>query len=408
MRLRTDLSIGFAVLAVLGTLAAALGTRAASRENRNPRRSTFLTGPFGARGYADALTRLGVTVERYQRRSAQLRRTPPPAGSLLAVLDPTLPIERDDAAALAAYRQAGHDLLLAGAGAQAAARCLGYDIVPRRDSVVALLPGVATGGGRVRVGAVLARWYGPPSGDSAAQGDAAAPACPGAVPLSADTLAATSAGWPAALALMFESGGRVLLVADGGLFTNRALRESAAGEFALGLIVGHYRAVAFDEYHQGFGTATSLSGALVEWSLGSPWGWALWQVAAAGVVAVAAAGIRFGAPRPPRSRRRRSSLEHLRALAAALSAARGHDVAVRLIVQGLRRRLERGARGEGRATALRADPVPWLATLDRRLAAPRARTALQRLTELTSRPQRAAGVLAAANAVEDVWEEWKP
>ena len=112
--------------------------------------------------------------------------------------------------------------------------------------------------------------------------------------------------------------------------------------------------------------------------------------------------VRFGPVRSVIRRTRRSPLEHVRALATALQAARGHDVAVELLVRGLRRRLSRDGRA-GREPA-----ADWLASLAERTRSPRARAAAVRLRELT-RPRRSVDdVRAAANAVEDVWQELRP
>jgi hypothetical protein len=101
-------------------------------------------------------------------------------------------------------------------------------------------------------------------------------------------------------------------------------------------------------------------------------------------------------------RKRRSPLEHVRALATALRAARGHDVAVKLLVRGLRRRLSR----DGRLTR---DPVDrWVAQLQDRVRTPRARAAVARLGAFTRPGASAEDVLAAANAVEEVWQELRP
>jgi hypothetical protein len=95
-------------------------------------------------------------------------------------------------------------------------------------------------------------------------------------------------------------------------------------------------------------------------------------------------------------------MEHVRALATTLAAARGHDVAVRLMVQGLRRRLSRG----GRPAA--ADLDAWLAGLAPSVRSARGREALETLTRTLRTPTDAASVLAAGNAVEILWEELKP
>jgi hypothetical protein len=114
------------------------------------------------------------------------------------------------------------------------------------------------------------------------------------------------------------------------------------------------------------------------------------------------AAFRFGPARPIIQRRRRSPLEHVRALATALAAARGHDVAIGRIVEGLRRRL---------VPSSQRSPTPWrdwLESLGKNLQSDRARNAVRTLKTLTQPGQTPEGVLRAANAVEDVWEELRP
>jgi hypothetical protein len=157
-----------------------------------------------------------------------------------------------------------------------------------------------------------------------------------------------------------------------------------------------------DEFHHGYQASGSLAGAALEWSTRSPWGWIVWQLAAVGVVALIASGVRFGPVRSAVGRRRRSPLEHVHALATALAAARGHDVAVRLMIQGLRRRLSR----TGRPVSSNLDT--WLEGLGPSVRSSRGREALDSLIALTRRPPDADSVLVAANAVETLWEELKP
>jgi hypothetical protein len=207
-----------------------------------------------------------------------------------------------------------------------------------------------------------------------------------------------------------------ILVADVAFFRNRNARNSDAGVFVLSLLSPRYDRVVFDEYHQGYGSSASLGRALAEWSLRSPIGWTVWQAAIVGVLALLASAVRFGKPRELGEKARRSSREHVRALATALAAARGHDVAVDVLVRGLRRRLGReqgiGTRqpaaesGAGRdgphetGSAQRA----WLDDLARRPLAPKVREAVTTLQRLTTTGQDEAAVLAAANAVEDAWD----
>jgi hypothetical protein len=218
-----------------------------------------------------------------------------------------------------------------------------------------------------------------------------------------DTLMVTAAGRPVAMRLTREGrGSSVVLVADEELFRNRALRHSDAGPFALGLFAGRYDRVIFEEYHHGFGPSGSLANATIGWSRRSPWGWAVWQVAIVGLLALVFGAVRFGPAVAGIPRTRRSPLEHVRALATALAAARGHDEAIGAMVRGLRRRLvPAGPRAGG-------DWRGWLAGLHHQPASPRARQALDRLNSLARPGQPPSSVLKAANAVEDLWEDLRP
>jgi hypothetical protein len=393
MRPRLELGVALALVAVLGGIAVALGARERPVAD-DPRRSTFVAGPQGASGYAEALERLGVGVERLTERIAD---SPRGAGAgaardstvLLAVLGPSDALDGTDAEALVRFSERGGDLLLAGRPAARAMRCFGYTTERGRDSVRLAPTGVRE---------VV---------DSSQAADGRVTRCAVPSTLAVDTLRRRANGAPVALRLRLADGRAVTLVASDRLFSNRALRFTDAGPFALRLVVGRYRRVVFDEYHHGFRDSGSLAGALLAWSFRSPWGWAVWQLMLVGLVALVASGLRFGPIREVIERRRRSPLEHVRALATALSAARGHDVAIRLAIQGLRRRLARGPLG-ARAQGLRADPRPWLAVLAAHLGTPRAREAAATLLALSHPPQSPQGVLRAATVVEDVWEELTP
>jgi len=121
-----------------------------------------------------------------------------------------------------------------------------------------------------------------------------------------------------------------------------------------------------------------------------------------GLLALVAAAVRFGPTRRLGGRSRRSQLEHVHALAAALAAAHGQDVAVRLTVEGLRRRLSPTGQ------PLRADVGPWLDRLAANVRTPSARQAVATLQRLIHGPLPRDGVLRAANAVEDVWQDLRP
>jgi len=218
-----------------------------------------------------------------------------------------------------------------------------------------------------------------------------------------DTLLRTRRGTPVALRLTFPHGGTAVLLADPRFVTNRSLKETDAGLVVLPWFLdGRIKRVTVDEYHQGLGESGWLFGAGWRWLVANTAGWAMLQLCAVALAALAVAAVRFGPARAVIERRRRSPLEHLEALAAGLEGAGGADAAVSLAVSGLRRRL--GRTGQGGADDARA----WLGALELALPTPRGRDAVRRLQRLVSQPGGGERVLATAQAVEDVWEELRP
>jgi Domain of unknown function (DUF4350) len=400
MRPRTELGVSAGLLLGLGLLVVAVGSQP-DRDTEDSRRSTYITGPGGASAFAEAAARLGVTVERYRRPTATLAAPDSAPPAVLAVLGPEMPLTPADARHLL---QLPTDLLLAGPGAEAAIRCLGYRLYrrPWRDSIRTRSPEGAENLPAPRIAAVLVAHAAREIVDTGAAFDGRRVQCEVPQPAAVDTLLETLRERPVVLRLSYPEGRTVTLVSDDGLFRNRALRRTLAGAFVVGLVADRYQRMIVDEYHQGYVAAGSLGAAALAWSARSPWGWMVWQLIAVGLVALVASGVRFGPVRSAIERRRRSPMEHVRALATTLAAARGHDVAVRLMVQGLRRRLSRG--GRPAVTDLDA----WLEGLAPSVRSTRGREALETLTTTLRNPPDAASVLAAGNAVETLWEELKP
>jgi len=285
-------------------------------------------------------------------------------------------------------------------------RCFGYRVRQRSvDSLPTAAPGTPPGPRAPWVRAELEATHERVYTDSTRAFDVGRTSCTVPPIRAIDTLLVTRARRPVALRIQrADLDRRVILLADAELLRNRSLRRTDAGPFALRLLQGRYARVVFEEYHHGFGAQGSLAGAALDWSRRSPWGWLVWQVVVVGLLALLASGIRFGEPRPGIVRTRRSPLEHVRALAVALSAARGHDDAIAAIVRGLRRRLV-PAPLRGRAAA---DWRSWLAQYDRRAATPAVQASLAELDELTRPGQPSSSVLRAANAVEDLWQDLRP
>ena len=166
----------------------------------------------------------------------------------------------------------------------------------------------------------------------------------------------------------------------------------------LGWVAGRYDRVHFPEYLQGFSGGGSLMAWTIRWSRANPWGWAVWHWVVIGLVALGFSAVRLGPPTPLGRGRRRSVTEHVQALARALRAAGGHQVAVGLLVGGLRRRL-------GPATGTRGSWRPWLDSLGAASTNPKVGELVRRLVICDREKPSESEVLTAANLVEDLWTE---
>jgi len=379
--------------------------------------STYRTGPMGGRGPYDVLIRLGVPVER--RRTAlfdlarQVRRRP----GVLAVVSPEEWLAPAELEAVARYVGSGGALVAVG-DAGGLTECFGWRTTEPdsteaiHDSAVVRVPEGL--GPLPRVESVL-HPRGRDSLDNQAKRAAEQPkrslprllkrddACRPAVRAGVDTILATLRGAPVLVRLRFRGGGSAVLVADDGYFRNAAWRTTDVPALLVPLLTPQVRGrVTWDEYHHGYGESRSLPGAVLGWMLQSPAGWLLLQLIAVGLIWLAVSAVRFGPPRAVLDRRRRSPLEHVDALAAGLEGAGGADTAVALTVSGLRRRLSRTGQ------QLHGDMRPWLRSLELALPGARGRAAARRLQETLAKPGGAERVLAAAQAVEDVWQELQP
>lgn len=394
MQPRTEALLGLGAIALLGVGAALLGRTAPATDETDLRPSTFLSGPQGSSGLLEATRALGISVRRFRQRPLTLDSLANGRRQLLVILDPAAAISAPELDAFLKFNRAA-DLLIAGKRAEPLMRCFGYQVDRRLlDSVKVL----GLGARSPRVNAVLKETHQKHWTDSSRTMDVARATCDVPVMASVTPLLVSLRGLVAVRLERADTHRHIVLVADAALFRNRNLRETDAGPFALGLIAGQYDRVLFEEYHHGFGAAGSLTGATIEWSKGSPWGWATWQLAAVGLLALLFGAVRFGPATSAIPRTRRSPLEHVRALATALSAAKGHDEAIAAMVRGLRRRLAPPAlrpRGDWRA---------WLDQLDHRAASAKQREALTALKQITQPGQPSSSVLQAANAVEELWE----
>ena len=391
-----------AALALVG-LWGALSAPSSDLDDR--RLSTYLTGPSGAKGLGQTLRRLGLTVEQRRRPYFDLGAGADSGGRRRERLYAFLGIDPPTVQEQTAIR----DFVIGGgriltAGVTGLERCFGYRsrrLSPDADSdmSVTVVPGAAR---RLPPTLRVLQRLAPESLAVAARGGDGERCAPH-LASRMDTLARTKARGVVALRLRFPSGGEAMLLADGRYLTNRMFKETDAGLVVLPWFLhGGTRQLVVDEYHLGFGQGGSLPGASWAWLRHHPAGWAILQLLGVALVWLAITAIRFGPARSVIERRRRSPLEHLEALASGLEGASGIDTAVGLIVSGLRRRL-------GRVGLLPPDAErAWLSTLELALPTAAGRNAVRRLQGTIHQSGGPARVLAAAEAVEDAWEEMRP
>jgi hypothetical protein len=387
---------------VLGTTAvlagaAMLGTASAPRGlSSDPRLSTRLASPSGARAFRTLLERFGVNVGERLRPFFDLDKTRADPRVLLMVAHPWGALTLPEVRAARSWVARGGRLLLA--GRTGIERCFGY--VTRTIEFAPLPPwqsGVVFRSGDVlpdpKPRAVLE--HEERADDEALVVDTR-DRCERLKPTERSALWVRNAD-TIAMRLRFASGGEAIVVADGSVFSNRSLRTTDAGVMVVGWVLSEApRTVLVDEYHQGFGRSSSLSGAVISWAADAPAGWMAFQLIAAGLLALGLAAVRFGPAVPAIERRRRSPLEHLDALAAGLERSGAGVTASRLIAGGLRRRLGGSARG--------GDTAAWLESLESGAQTPAARAVAHRLRSNVRQGASSADVKAAANAEEDLWQ----
>jgi Domain of unknown function (DUF4350) len=409
MRPRTELAVAAGVVAALLLAAAAAGRHSGRGPSRDPRASSLVAGPAGVRAVADVAVRMGLDVVRWRARISGLSLhagTDTTPAAFLVIQPSRLPnaIERDRIVGLTVDAQGG-DLVLAGPAALPLMRCFGFEVRSWIvDSARVSAPRTAP-----QAGAAWARRRLVPADRSPDERGPLGTArrddgdCRVATATRAETLLVVRDTLPVALRLTLPPHGRqVTLIADADLLRNYSLRRSSTAPAVLAAVFGRSRRLVFDEVHHGFAPGGSMLGATLAWSRRHAPGWVAWQLVVVGLVALLVGAVRFGPVTRAIVRERRSPLEHVRALATALAAARGQREAIDAMLRGLRRRLT-GPAGAPRGGS--PDLTAWLEGLARNAPTPVARARAATLAALSGGSHSSAAVLAAANAVEDLWQE---
>lgn len=140
--------------------------------------------------------------------------------------------------------------------------------------------------------------------------------------------------------------GRITVLTEPYIIQNNGIREADNLALALNLVGTPEAAgaVAFDEYHHGFGsTGSSGSRDLRGYIAGTPVPWIIIQLAILGFVIAVTLGSRFGRPVPLHRERRTSALEFVSSMANIQRLAKASDLAIENIYGHFRRKLCRYA-----------------------------------------------------------------
>jgi len=339
VRSRRDAFMLTALLGVIVLLALLVGSRRRDAGS-DPRPSTYVMAPLGARALRDVLVELKLPLRRRLEPFADAG----PLQGPLAVLAPTMPPSPGEVHALAQWVRGGGTLIYAARRRDPTLDTLrltlrtlaadtGYAELMDRGRVATVAPGRVTGGVGIVEG--FRRGFDPAS-----------------VSLNRATVLASAGRTPVVVDFRFGKG-RVIAWADAYPLVNHTLKRSrgailfarTAADAAGG------GALWFDEYHHGFSEGGGTLAGLTRFLGKNAAGHVALQVTVALLGLLLLFGRRFGAPVPPPPARRRSPLEHVEALAGAYRQARAAQTARRLLMAGLARRLGRrmppGAAGEG-------------------------------------------------------------
>jgi len=307
--------------------------------------TTHASSPAGLRALHLAAEELGLSVDRWQRPLHPLPRDVE-APRALAVVAPRDELRATEAAALESWVRAGGrlfyvttwaDPFVAGLGLVEGRGCRSFPNAPEHDDGECLVSEpVRSDVGRALVGGTVTEaayeWPSFSFDDQEAE--------------AGEILLASKTGDFAAARFVLGDG-EVILLSAAEQLRNGTLGDGGAARFAVRALAHLARGETlwFDEYHHGYDTRTSLAVEAAGFLVGTDAGGALLQLGLVLIALVAAAGARFGSPIAPESGARRSSLEHVEALAAAYQGAGARRRAAWLLRETLRLRLRLSASG---------------------------------------------------------------
>ncbi len=297
----------------------------------DPRPSTLLATPRGARAAYLALERLGVPVEQ---RLTPFADAAPLAGPLV-LLAPSEPPTPRELEALAEYLRAGGTLIYAARPLDPTLELLGLRLEAVEDRETGAGGSTATADPTYHA---LTRGMRPVAGFRWVFANSS-PVFDWPV----DPLLVTASGREVGMRYNFGAGG-VLAFSDAAPLTNREIEGGGAALLlarAAAAVAGPGHPLRFDEYHHGFRAGGSAVGGTLRFLRDTSLGHAALQLALAAGGVLWLMGRRFGGVVSAPPERRRSPLEHVAALAEAYRQAGARDTVRRLLLSGLARRTGR-------------------------------------------------------------------
>jgi len=325
---RNALTIGFFLLvlaAIIGLNLLLIAPRSREENEAEGSRSSYKGSPYGTLAYHELLVEQGYTVSRFESPYTELHDSS--IGTLFIVqVDPSIVMTEAELTALTEW--------VAGGG-----RAIVADRVIRLSG-----EGLRIETGPPRRGAVVPV--------------AVSPLCRGVSNVEVTDYATTVADEDNVATVHFASdngavlidrpygAGRFTFLTEPYVIQNNGIAESDNLALALNLAGSKETAgaIAFDEFHHGFGSVTgSGSGGLRGYIAGTPVPWVIMQLALLAIVVAVSLGTRFARPVPLARERRTSALEFVSSMANIQRLARASDLAIENIYGHFRRRLCRYA-----------------------------------------------------------------
>ena len=253
--------------------------------------TSYSSGTLGYKILYLWLKDLGIPVERWEKNLKDL----PSRASVLVLLDPRLGPEPGELGALEGWVQRGGTLFMAARRPDPYLEHFGVDLSEDKGEGAEKEPGFQPGpyiGGKREI-----------------RGERH----PGLSSTHAGLVVHVRDRWGALIGVVEKGKGRVIVLTDPSLFSNLKLRQGDHGQLALEFLLSHLGegTFLFDEYHHGYGRATSVIGHVLDSGMQG----LLFQGGLILLVLWAAAGRRFGPPRPLPKEAGRSPMEYVRAMA---------------------------------------------------------------------------------------------